>query len=179
MEVSAPASRAEPTPRQEQDGNTYSAATRSRSTSTQPIATPSTATHTSWFRIARAMRSAAARAAHFSACSLDIAGTASARMARRRIFASAASSAAAARGICIRSHPCGLTTSRCEMGNAAHATKRRPSGSSYPSGYSSSWHTSRARAALRCHDGPARPKTRRLLARMPKPIHRSMPARPR
>ena len=75
MEVSARASRAEPTPRRAQAGETYSAATRSRTpTSTQPIAAPSTATHTSWSRIARAMRSAAARVAHFSACSIDIAG---------------------------------------------------------------------------------------------------------
>src|SRR5207247_1412101 len=39
MEVSANVRRTEPTPRREQDGETYSAATRSRSTSTQPIAT--------------------------------------------------------------------------------------------------------------------------------------------
>src|SRR5437660_2913768 len=44
MEVSANVRRTEPTPRREQDGETYSAATRSRSTSTQPIAAPSTAT---------------------------------------------------------------------------------------------------------------------------------------
>src|SRR5881409_586958 len=77
MEVSANVRRTEPTPRREQDGETYSAATRSRSTSTQPIAAPSTATHTSCSRIARATRSAAPRVAHLSACSLDIAGTAS------------------------------------------------------------------------------------------------------
>src|SRR5215510_13970847 len=101
MEVSANVRRAEPTPQREQDGETYSAATRSRSTSTQPIAASSTATHTSCSRIARAIRSGAARAAHRSACSLDIAGTASERMARRRIVASASSSAASARRICI------------------------------------------------------------------------------
>ena len=109
MEVSANVRRTEPTPRREQDGETYSAATRSRSTSTQPIAAPSTATHTSCSRIARATRSAAPRVAHLSACSLDIAGTASARMARRRILASASSSAASARRICIKSLPRGLT----------------------------------------------------------------------
>ena len=38
MQVSARARRTEPTPRREHDGETYSAATRSRSTSTQPIA---------------------------------------------------------------------------------------------------------------------------------------------
>src|SRR5437660_1519037 len=38
MEVSANVRRTEPTPRREQDGETYSAATRSRSTSTQPVA---------------------------------------------------------------------------------------------------------------------------------------------
>jgi len=108
MEVSANVRRTEPTPRREQDGETYSAATRSRSTSTQPIAAPSTATHTSCSRIARATRSAAPRVAHLSACSLDIAGTASARMARRRILASASSSAASARRICIKSLPRGL-----------------------------------------------------------------------
>src|SRR5947208_3645337 len=54
MEVSANVRRTEPTPRREQDGETYSAATRSRSTSTQPIGAPSTATtHTSCSRIAR------------------------------------------------------------------------------------------------------------------------------
>ena len=105
MEVSANVRRTEPTPRREQDGETYSAATRSRSTSTQPIAAPSTATHTSCSRIARATRSAAPRVAHLSACSLDIAGTASARMARRRMLASASSSAASARRICVRSLP--------------------------------------------------------------------------
>jgi hypothetical protein len=109
MEVSANVRRTEPTPRREQDGETYSAATRSRSTSTQPIAAPSTATHMSCSRIARATRSAAPRVAHLSACSLDIAGTASARMARRRILASASSSAASARRICIKSLPRGLT----------------------------------------------------------------------
>jgi hypothetical protein len=109
MEVSANVRRAEPTPRREQDGETYNAATRSRSTSTQPIAAPSTATHTSCSRIARATRSAALRVAQPSACSLDIAGTASARMARRRILASASSSAASARRICIKSLPRGLT----------------------------------------------------------------------
>ena len=109
MEVSANVRRTEPTPRREQDGETYSAATRSRSTSTQPIAAPSMATHTSCSRIARATRSAAPRVAHLSACSLDIAGTASARMARRRILASASSSAASARRICIKSLPRGLT----------------------------------------------------------------------
>ena len=109
MEVSANVRRTEPTPRREQDGETYSAATRSRSTSTQPIAAPSTATHTSCSRIARATRSAAPRVAHLSACSLDIAGTASARMARRRILASASSSAASARRICIKSLPRSLT----------------------------------------------------------------------
>jgi hypothetical protein len=109
MEVSANVRRTEPTPRREQDGETYSAATRSRSTSTQPIAAPSTATHTSCSRIARATRSAAPRVAHLSPRSLDIAGTASARMARRRILASASSSAASARRICIRSPPRGLT----------------------------------------------------------------------
>jgi hypothetical protein len=77
MEVSANVRRTEPTPRREQDGETYSAATRSRSTSTQPIAAPSTATHTSCSRIARATRSATPRVAHLSACSLVIAGTAS------------------------------------------------------------------------------------------------------
>jgi len=112
MEVSARARRTEPTPWREQDGETYSAATRSRSTSTQPIAAPSTATHTSCSRIARATRSAAPRVAHRSACSLDIAGTASARMARRRILESASSSAASARRICIKSLPRGLTTRR-------------------------------------------------------------------
>jgi hypothetical protein len=105
MEVSANVRRTEPTPRREQGGETYSAATRSRSTSTQPIAAPSTATHTSCSRIARATRSAAPRVAQRSACSLDIAGTASARMARRRIRASAPSSAASARRICIKSLP--------------------------------------------------------------------------
>jgi hypothetical protein len=109
MEVSANVRRTEPIPRQEQDGETYSAATRSRSTSTQPIAAPSTATQTSCSRIARATRSAAPRAAHLSACSLDIAGTASARMARRRILASASSSAVSARRICIKSLPRGPT----------------------------------------------------------------------
>jgi hypothetical protein len=109
MEVSANFRRTEPTPRREQDGETYSAATRYRSTSTQPIATPSTATHTSCSRIARATRSGAARVAHLSACSLDIAGTASARMARRRIHASASASAGSARRICIKSLPRGLT----------------------------------------------------------------------
>jgi len=120
MEVSANVRRTEPTPRREQDGETYSAATRSRSTSTQPIAAPSTATHTSCSRIARATRSPAPRVAHLSACSLDIAGTASARMARRRILASASSSAASARRICIKSLPRGLT--RRISGGA----KRRP-----------------------------------------------------
>src|SRR2546423_5403338 len=109
MEVSANVRRTEPTPRREQDGETYSAATRSRSTSTQPIAAPSTATHTSCSRIARATRSAAPRVAHLSACSLDIAGTASARIARRRMLASASSSAASARRICIKSLPRSLT----------------------------------------------------------------------
>ena len=109
MEVSANVRRTEPIPRREQDGETYSAATRSRSTSTQPIAAPSTATHTSCSRIARATRSAAPRVDHLSACSLDIAGTASARMARCRILASASSSAASARRICIKSLPRGLT----------------------------------------------------------------------
>src|SRR5438046_7025479 len=84
MEVSANVRRTEPTPRREQDGETYSAATRSRSTSTQPTASPSTATHTSCSRIARATRSAAPRVAHLSACSLDIAGTASRRPPRAR-----------------------------------------------------------------------------------------------
>jgi len=115
MEVSANVRRTEPTPRREQDGETYSAATRSRSTSTQPIAAPSTATHTSCSRIARATRSAAPRVAHLSACSLDIAGTASARMARRRILASASSSAASARRICIKSLPRGLTIIRSRI----------------------------------------------------------------
>jgi len=101
MWVSASARRAEPIPRREQDGDTYSPATRSRSTSNQPIVVPSTATHTSWSRIARAMRSAAARVAHFSACSIEIAGTASARMALRRVLASVSASAASARRICI------------------------------------------------------------------------------
>jgi len=109
MEVSANVRRTEPTPRREQDGETYSAATRSRSTSTQPIAAPSTATHTSCSRIARATRSAAPRVAHLSACSLDIAGTASARIARRRMLASASASAASARRICIKSLPRSLT----------------------------------------------------------------------
>lgn len=113
MEVSANVRRTEPTPRREQDGETYSAATRSRSTSTQPIAAPSTATHTSCSRIGRATRSAAPRVAHRSACSLDIAGTASARMARRRILASASSSAASARRICITSLPRGLARGIC------------------------------------------------------------------
>src|SRR5262252_6688827 len=54
MKTSANVRRAEPTPRREQDGETYSAATRSRSTSTQPIAASSTATHTSCSRTARA-----------------------------------------------------------------------------------------------------------------------------
>src|SRR5262245_56160068 len=103
MEASARSSRAEPTPRREQGGDTYSAATRSRSTSTQPIAAPSTATHTSWSRMARAMRSAAVPVAHLSASSIDIAGTASATMALRRILASASSSPASARRICIKS----------------------------------------------------------------------------
>jgi hypothetical protein len=115
MEVSANVRRAEPTPRREQDGETYSAATRSRSTSTQPIAAPSTATHTSCSRIARATRSAAPRVAHRSACSLDIAGTASARMARRRILASACSSAASARRICIKSLPRGLAVATSHL----------------------------------------------------------------
>src|SRR5262249_4666389 len=78
----------------------------SRSPSTQPIAVPSTATHTSCSRIARATRSPAPRAAHRSACSLDIAGTASARMARRRILVSASSLAVSARRICIKSLAC-------------------------------------------------------------------------
>src|SRR5215471_17956528 len=103
MKTSANVRRAEPTPRRAQDGETYSAAMRSRSTSTQPIAVPSTATHTSCSRIARATRWAAPRAAHRSACSLDTAGTASARIALRRMLASASSSAGAARLICIRS----------------------------------------------------------------------------
>jgi hypothetical protein len=109
MEVSANVRRTEPTPRREQDGETYSAATRSRYTSTQPIAATSTATHTSCSRIARATRSAAPRVAHLSACSLDIAGTASARIARRRMLASASSSAPSARRICIKSLPRSLT----------------------------------------------------------------------
>jgi hypothetical protein len=102
MEASANVRRAEPTPRREQDGETYSAATRSLSTSTQPITAPSTAAHTSCSRIALATRSAAPRVAHRSACSLDMTGTASARMARRRILASASSSAASARRIWIK-----------------------------------------------------------------------------
>jgi hypothetical protein len=126
MEVSANVRRTEPTPRREQDGDTYSAATRSRSTSTQPIAAPSTATHTSCSRIARATRSAAPRAAHLSACSLDIAGTASARMARRRILASASSSAASARRICIKSLPRGLTQrSAAGASEASHGPLKR------------------------------------------------------
>ena len=124
MEVSANVSRTEPTPRREQDGETYSAATRSRSTSTQPIAAPSTATHTSCSRIARATRSAAPRVAHLSACSLDIAGTASASMARRRILASASSSAASARRICITSLPRGLTLTLSGPGRATRAPVR-------------------------------------------------------
>src|SRR5947207_11379912 len=120
MEVSANVRRTEPTPRREQDGETYSAATRSRSTSTQPIAAPSTATHTSCSRIARATRSAAPRVAHLSACSLDIAGTASARIARRRMLASASSSAASARRICIKSLPRSLTP-RSAAGREHHA----------------------------------------------------------
>lgn len=125
MEVSANVRRTEPTPRREQDGETYSAATRSRSTSTQPIGAPSTATHTSCSRIARATRSAAPRVAHLSACSLDIAGTASARMARRRILASASSSAASARRICIKSLP-GTPNVRVDRSWRANAS--RPSG---------------------------------------------------
>jgi len=129
MEVSANVRRTEPTPRREQDGETYSAATRSRSTSTQPIAAPSTATHTSCSRIARATRSAAPRVAHPSACSLDIAGTASARMARRRILASASSSATSARRICIKSLPRGLTT----LGfTRRERSERSGASSSYP-----------------------------------------------
>jgi len=119
MEVSANVRRTEPTPRREQDGETYSAATRSRSTSTQPIAAPSTATHTSCSRIARATRSAAPRVAHLSACSLDIAGTASARIARRRMLASASSSAASARRICLKSLP------RSQRAGSAAAGGRR------------------------------------------------------
>ena len=133
MEVSANVRRTEPTPRREQDGETYSAATRSRSTSTQPIAAPSTATHTSCSRIARATRSAAPRVAHLSACSLDIAGTASARIARRRMLASASSSAASARRICIKSLPRSLTfalTGRGERmrasGPVEHGVRRSP-----------------------------------------------------
>jgi hypothetical protein len=128
MEVSANVRRTEPTPRREQDGETYSAATRSRSTSTQPIAAPSTATHTSCSRIARATRSAAPRVAHLSACSLDIAGTASARMARRRILASASSSAASARRICIKSLPRGLTPAVSGGGERRRASRplKRP-----------------------------------------------------
>jgi hypothetical protein len=125
MEVSANVSRTEPTPRREQDGETYSAATRSRSTSTQPIAAPSTATHTSCSRIARATRSAAPRVAHPSASSLDIAGTASARMARRRILASASSSAASARRICIKSLPRGRTTKlTCPARTRGYASRK-------------------------------------------------------
>ena len=128
MEVSANVRRTEPTPRREQGGETYSAATRSRSTSTQPIAAPSTATHTSCSRIARATRSAVPRVAHPSACSLDIVGTASARMARRRIPASASSSAASARRICIKSLPRGLTVMmsgrRLRAGPLNHAVMR-------------------------------------------------------
>jgi hypothetical protein len=139
MEVSANDRRTEPTPRREQDGETYSAATRSRSTSTQPIAAPSTATHTSCSRIARATRSAAPRAAHLSACSLDIAGTASARMARRRILASASSSAASARRIWIKSLPRGLTfaltcgrASGCEPDRHVECLVRFQLGSAQP-----------------------------------------------
>src|SRR5215510_6972377 len=121
MKASANVRRAEPTPQRELDGETYSAATRSRSTSTQPIAAPSTATHTSCSRIARATRSTAPRAAHLSACSLDIAGTASARMARRRILASASSSVASARRICITSLPRGLTQSSAALLSLGHA----------------------------------------------------------
>src|SRR3989454_10694126 len=122
MEVSANVRRTEPTPRREQDGETYSAATRSRSTSTQPIAAPSTATHTSCSRIARATRSAAPRVAHLSACSLDIAGTASARIARRRMLASASSSAASARRICIKSLPRSLTLTLTGRGERMRAS---------------------------------------------------------
>src|SRR5882672_11417039 len=43
MAISANVRRAEPTPRREHDGETYSAATRSRSTSTQPIGAASPA----------------------------------------------------------------------------------------------------------------------------------------
>jgi hypothetical protein len=135
MEVSANVRRTEPTPRREQDGETYSAATRSRSTSTQPIAAPSTATHTSCSRIARATRSAAPRVAHLSACSLDIAGTASARMARRRMLASASSSGASARRICIKSLPRSLTpVSAAAEGRRLHAEVIRFDSASHVAG---------------------------------------------